>query len=439
MRVIRMMVQGQPFVQYYKAPAGALIKKQIKLVYVANAAGEEAAGPGKLYWGERNDCTLSANRCLPLEKISEFYLGAQTTVLKQAYETQQLASAPAAGDNALFSLLSETTMLDLEALSVRSLCYWLWGLSILMKSLGRDVSETRDAAAEAEAAALLNCSRDRLNLSHDAGAMEPTADELEALKREMLMDGMARRHTRKFSVAWGAGHAPSSCSAAATTVVQMQGHNLLLDESAILSTSLNNSFSAPSSSSSAQTSKSMQASVRAEAAGSLQAPLAGVRSGFSSMRQGINADLASFSSFFTASFKDLATKAAQAVKSQHAMIDSLAAEQKRRKILQNKLIEIQGNIRVFARVRPSSAAEHAVGDVGAVSFPGDNVLTLAADRERDGATAKNFEFDRVFDQSSTQEDVFNAVAPFVQSAIDGYSITVFAYGQTGAGQFECRR
>lgn len=216
----------------------------------------------------------------------------------------------------------------------------------------------------------------------------------------------------------------------------MQGHNLLLDESAILSTSLNGSFSAASSShsQSQQVSKSMQASVRAEAAGTLQAPLANVRSGFSSLRQGVSSDLASFSTFFTASFKDLAAKASQATKMQHAMIDSLAAEQKRRKILQNKLIEIQGNIRVFARVRPSSAAEHAVGDVGAVSFPGDNVLTLAADREREGATSKSFEFDRVFDQSSTQEDVFNAVAPFVQSAIDGYSITCFAYGQTGAGQ-----
>ena len=32
----------------------------------------------------------------------------------------------------------------------------------------------------------------------------------------------------------------------------------------------------------------------------------------------------------------------------------------------------------------------------------------------------------------TQFDVFGEVRPLVQSALDGYNVSIFAYGQTGA-------
>ena len=48
---------------------------------------------------------------------------------------------------------------------------------------------------------------------------------------------------------------------------------------------------------------------------------------------------------------------------------------------------------------------------------------------------KAFVFDRVFDEASTQEDVFNlTVKPLVKHAISGYNATVLAYGATGAGK-----
>ncbi len=43
-----------------------------------------------------------------------------------------------------------------------------------------------------------------------------------------------------------------------------------------------------------------------------------------------------------------------------------------------------------------------------------------------------FEFDRVFGPESTQEQIFNDVAQLVTSALDGYNVCIFAYGQTGA-------
>merc|ERR1719442_327573 len=44
-----------------------------------------------------------------------------------------------------------------------------------------------------------------------------------------------------------------------------------------------------------------------------------------------------------------------------------------------------------------------------------------------------FNFDAVF-MPGTQEQVFEDCRDLVQSAADGYNVTLFAYGQTGAGK-----
>lgn len=47
---------------------------------------------------------------------------------------------------------------------------------------------------------------------------------------------------------------------------------------------------------------------------------------------------------------------------------------------------------------------------------------------------KEFSVDRVFDQESTQEDVFQEVKPILRSALDGHNVCILAYGQTGTGK-----
>merc|ERR1740138_1794956 len=47
--------------------------------------------------------------------------------------------------------------------------------------------------------------------------------------------------------------------------------------------------------------------------------------------------------------------------------------------------------------------------------------------------AQNFSFDAVF-MPGTQDEVFEDCKDLVQSAVDGYNVTMFAYGQTGAGK-----
>ena len=46
-----------------------------------------------------------------------------------------------------------------------------------------------------------------------------------------------------------------------------------------------------------------------------------------------------------------------------------------------------------------------------------------------------FTFDHVFPNSSCQDDVYSqAVRPLVDSAFEGYNVTIIAYGQTGSGK-----
>lgn len=53
---------------------------------------------------------------------------------------------------------------------------------------------------------------------------------------------------------------------------------------------------------------------------------------------------------------------------------------------------------------------------------------------------KQFTFDAVFDVASTQEQVFATVAqPIIDSTMNGYNGTIFAYGQTGTGKVRKQR
>ncbi len=47
---------------------------------------------------------------------------------------------------------------------------------------------------------------------------------------------------------------------------------------------------------------------------------------------------------------------------------------------------------------------------------------------------EQIEFDAVFGERSTQEDVFAECSDLVQSVLDGYNVCIFTYGQTGAGK-----
>ena len=49
-------------------------------------------------------------------------------------------------------------------------------------------------------------------------------------------------------------------------------------------------------------------------------------------------------------------------------------------------------------------------------------------------SSDTFNFDRIFKSNENQETVFEDISQIVQSALDGYKVCIFTYGQTAAGK-----
>ena len=105
-----------------------------------------------------------------------------------------------------------------------------------------------------------------------------------------------------------------------------------------------------------------------------------------------------------------------------------------------------GRVNVFARVRPGVARED--GDQHCVDMNADTGKCLvrlqdwdAVERVLAGGSAairtveKEYTFDGVFDQESTQKEVYEDVGkPVLKDVLQGYNGSILAYGQTGAGK-----
>lgn len=105
-----------------------------------------------------------------------------------------------------------------------------------------------------------------------------------------------------------------------------------------------------------------------------------------------------------------------------------------RRRLHNMVEDLKGSIRVFCRIRPLSQREKDLKDTDVSS----QVDTMTVNVQKPSAGSipndiEQFNFDAVFKPGS-QAEVFDTCKDLVQSALDGYNVTMFAYGQTGAGK-----
>lgn len=93
------------------------------------------------------------------------------------------------------------------------------------------------------------------------------------------------------------------------------------------------------------------------------------------------------------------------------------------------------SVKVMVRIRPMNEREKDQNCRNVLEVnPGDRTVGFVAD-EAAGFTGKLFQFDEVFEGNQAQKDIYERSAfNIIETLIEGYNGTVFAYGQTGCGK-----
>lgn len=92
---------------------------------------------------------------------------------------------------------------------------------------------------------------------------------------------------------------------------------------------------------------------------------------------------------------------------------------------------ITGNVKVFCRFRPLNTRELETTESNlCVKFKSETTCAVSGINKVTGSTEPiDYTFDRTFDTNATQVEIFDtAVQPIVESCLEGYNGTIFAYG-----------
>lgn len=141
-----------------------------------------------------------------------------------------------------------------------------------------------------------------------------------------------------------------------------------------------------------------------------------------------------YDDYFQQTYQGMEEQTWQAVNNLRKSNKELARRYKQemslRKKYHNELMQLRGNIRVFCRIRPPTAADED---------PNSCCISVSSN-DRDIIFVKNknkltrFEMDRVFPKNCSQSEVFDEIRSLVTSCIDGFNVCILAYGQTGSGK-----
>lgn len=94
------------------------------------------------------------------------------------------------------------------------------------------------------------------------------------------------------------------------------------------------------------------------------------------------------------------------------------------------------SVKVVVRCRPLNSKETADGRTRVVDVdPKEGSIKVKNPKADANEPPKVFTFDQVYDSNCSQMEIFDYTArPIVDSSIEGYNGTIFAYGQTGTGK-----
>uniref|UniRef100_A0A671LPP8 Kinesin-like protein KIF3A n=1 Tax=Sinocyclocheilus anshuiensis TaxID=1608454 RepID=A0A671LPP8_9TELE len=98
-------------------------------------------------------------------------------------------------------------------------------------------------------------------------------------------------------------------------------------------------------------------------------------------------------------------------------------------------VEASDNVKVVVRCRPLNEKEKMMGHKQSVAVDEIRGTITVNKLDMTSEPPKTFTFDTVFSPDSKQLDVYNLTArPIIDSVLEGYNGTIFAYGQTGTGK-----
>jgi len=103
-----------------------------------------------------------------------------------------------------------------------------------------------------------------------------------------------------------------------------------------------------------------------------------------------------------------------------------------RRLLLNEVQSLKGNIQVVARIRPSAFTDGSTNHIVKCSIDGMGVSVEGSQQSDDQKAS--FSFNRVFAKESKQSSIFEEVSPLIQSAVDGFQVCLFCYGQSKSGK-----
>ncbi|KAG0673978.1 kinesin-like nuclear fusion protein [Pichia californica] len=121
-------------------------------------------------------------------------------------------------------------------------------------------------------------------------------------------------------------------------------------------------------------------------------------------------------------------------------------EETYRRFLHNKLQEMKGNIRVFCRIKPEyeNIFNHQIQSMSCTDGLKESLIISEPKVIQNSKTSSSpikkslksytFSFDKIFDENSSNGDIFEEISQLVQSSLDGFNVCIFTYGQTGSGK-----
>lgn len=387
---INMMNNGQLFYVYLLQSSDTYQRREWYAYYNDNNK--------TIYFTEPTSNKQLTHQFLNLNKLTDIHCGRRDALLADNINCPE----PVNTDTVLsFSLYSDSFIFDLEAKNIQSLVGWLYGINTIMFSTGRNIQQCND-----ENEIIHNDIDDNSDIdinidNNNNNNIRSKSIRQTMAKRYSIMQPVRQSLANMNNLVAQFTNTPSKAIAAPIS-----------DDEAI------NTWAA-----SQQTILQQQKTLFKQSVSKL--PITQLTNNFVSLKQDINNELTTMSKYITDNMLLLNSNIRKLITEKYDLSSELLNEQNKRKKLTNQIIELQGNIRVFCRVRPSSKKELDNNDTCCIEFKNDESLVI---------NNKLFEFDRVFDQSATQSDIYNDVSPFVQSCIDGYNVCVFAYGQTGAGK-----